>query len=78
WLEVNRPRIRKLVLMIDDPLEEIKAYSQAVFLGNVACQQKRCPYCNSPTLSQARVPGADLSDSRGGGGAPGAGVCASV
>ena len=62
--------------MIDDPLEEIKAYSQAAFLGTVACRRKGCPYCNSPTLLQAWTSGADLSGPGGGGGESGSGVCA--
>ena len=68
----------KLVLMIDDPLEEIKTYSQAAFLGNLACRRKGCPYCNSPTLCQTWVPEADLSGFGGGGGAPGPGVSAAL
>ena len=32
--QLPRPRIRKSMLMIDNPLEEIKTYSQAALLGN--------------------------------------------
>ena len=69
---------QELPLMIDDPLEEIKTYSQKAFLGEVACGRERCPHCNSPTLFRARVPEADLPGSGGCGGALRAGVCAAV
>jgi hypothetical protein len=36
--------------MMHDPIEEIKAASQAAFLGDLACRRTRCPFCNSPAV----------------------------
>ena len=47
---INRPQNTNRVLMMHDALEEIKAYSKAVFLGEIECSRKCCPYCDSQAL----------------------------